>query len=72
MGDLTVKPADLVLADRSGIELIPLDRAQEVLNTAEKIVAKEKMMTAAVRRGNPVSKVMGADYEMMLKQNGGD
>ena len=72
VGDLTVKPGDLVMADRSGIVLIPLDRAQEVLNTAEKIVAKEKMMTAAVRRGNPVSKVMGADYEMMLKQNGGD
>ena len=60
------------MADRSGIVLVPVDRAEDVLKTAEMIVAKERLMTEAVRRGDPVSQVMGADYEKMLEQGGDD
>ena len=72
VSDVTVAPGDLVMADRSGVVLIPSDRAAEVIELAENIVAKEKLMTAAVRRGEPVSQVMGANYENMLQQNGDD
>lgn len=67
VGDLTVHPGDFVMADRSAVVIIPADRAEEVITTAEKIVAKEKLMTDAVRKGDPVSQVMGADYEKMLE-----
>jgi regulator of RNase E activity RraA len=69
VGDVATQPGDLVMADRSAVVLIPGDRAEEVLQTAEMIVAKEKLMTEAVRRGDPVSQVMGADYEKMLEEN---
>ena len=70
VGDLTVRPGDLVIADRSGVAAIPAGRAAEVLEKAESIVARERAMTEAVRRGEPVSEVMGASYERMLQ--GGD
>ncbi len=72
VGEATLNPGDLVMADRSGIVLVPVDRAEDVLKTAEMIVAKERLMTEAVRRGDPVSQVMGADYEKMLEQGGDD
>lgn len=72
IGDASVSPGDLVMADGSGVVLVPSDRSLEVVNLAENIVAKEKLMTAAVRRGEPVSQVMGANYENMLQHNGDD
>ncbi len=70
VGGLIVRPGDLVIADRSGFASIPADRAEEVLRMAESIVAREKAMTEAVRRGEPVSQVMGASYETMLEREG--
>ena len=70
VGELTVSPGDLVIADRSGVAAVPAPRAGEVLAKAESIVARERAMTEAVRRGEPVSRVMGASYERMLQ--GGD
>ena len=70
VGELTVRPGDLVVADRSGVAVVPSGRAGEVLDRAESIVARERAMTEAVRRGEPVSRVMGASYERMLQ--GGD
>ena len=67
---MTVSPGDLVIADRSGVAVVPAVRADEVLEKAESIVARERAMTEAVRRGEPVSKVMGASYERMLQQAG--
>ena len=72
VGELTVRPGDLVIADRSGVAAIPRDREDEVLRRAGEIVARERAMTEAVRRGEPVSRVMGASYERMLEPGGGD
>jgi len=66
LGETTVRPGDLVLADASGIAVIPADRTDDVLAAAERIAEKERLMTDAVRAGEPVSRVMGADYEAML------
>ncbi len=68
VGEVLVKPGTLVMADMSGVVFIQKDRAEEVLIIAERIVSKEKLMTAAVLKGKPVSVVMGADYEKMLDQ----
>lgn len=69
VGDVTVAPGDLVIADASAVVFVPAARADEVLAAAERITEKERLMTVAVRRGDPVSQVMGADYETMLNQS---
>src|SRR5262249_35314419 len=68
LGETTVTPGDYVAADRSGCVVIPAARIAEVLERAEAILAKSDQMVAAVNRGEPVSKVMGASYETMLER----
>ena len=66
VSEVTVSEGDYVVADRSGAAFIPAARAAEVIAAAEKIVEREAVMTKAVLRGAPVSRVMGGDYETML------
>ena len=68
VGGVTVNPGDLVIADASAVVFVPAARAEEVVAAAERITAKERLMTAAVLSGEPVSRVMGADYESMLER----
>lgn len=65
---IEVSPGDYVLADGSGVVVVPQAIAETVIATAERIVAKEKLMAADVEAGKPVSEVMGTDYETMLNQ----
>jgi regulator of RNase E activity RraA len=55
---IVVSPGDLVIADRSGVAFIPRARATEVIALAERIVAREAIMTKAVLAGRPVGEVM--------------
>lgn len=68
VGDVTVTPGDYVLADGSGICFLAAGRAEEIVEVAEMVAKREALMTQAVLRGEPISKVMGADYEHMLKK----
>ena len=68
VGDCTVHPGDFVIADGSGVVFIPAARIDEVLNTAEMIAEKERLMTRDVLDGKPVSVVMGTNYENMLQK----
>jgi regulator of RNase E activity RraA len=52
------EPGDLVIADRNGVAFIPAGRAAEVVAFAERIVAREETMAAAVLAGEPVTSVM--------------
>jgi 4-hydroxy-4-methyl-2-oxoglutarate aldolase len=40
---------------------------ERVLQAAEHIAARENAMAQALLAGKPISEVMGADYEHMLK-----
>ena len=60
---ITVAPGDLVLGDAGGVVVVPAGRAQEVLTTAERIVATESAMATAIQAGTAVSTVMGKTYE---------
>ena len=68
IGDVTVTPGDYALADASGVVFIAQAEIARVLETAEAIVAREEAMAQALREGKPVSQVMGANYEHMLKR----
>ena len=67
VGEARVAAGDYVIADASGIVFIPAARVEEVIGIAEKIAEKERLMTADVLAGKPVSEVMGTNYENMLE-----
>ena len=67
IGEVTVCPGDYVIADASGVVFIAAADIERVLKAAEMIVGREAAMAQALRAGQPVSQVMGAAYEHMLK-----
>jgi regulator of RNase E activity RraA len=68
IGDVTVTPGDYVVADASSVVFIGQADIEPVLEAAEAIAARESAMAAALREGKPISQVMGANYEHMLKR----
>ena len=68
MGTVLVTAGDYVIADASAVVFIRAADIARVLETAEKIVEKEKLMAQSIRAGTPIGQVMGADYESMLKR----
>lgn len=68
VGDVTVSPGDYVVADGSGVAFVAEGEIERVLEAAEGIVAREEAMAQALRGGTPISQVMGANYETMLKR----
>ena len=67
IGDVTVEPGDYVIADASGVAFIPVADIDRVLEAAELIAGREAAMAKALLTGKPISEVMGADYEYMLR-----
>lgn len=67
LGTVTVTPGDLVIADASGVVFVPAARAADVLRAAEEIASREAAMAARIRAGEPVSQVLSASYEDMLR-----
>ena len=68
VGTVPVAAGDYVIADASAVVFIRAVDISRVLETAETIVEKEKRMAEAICAGTPIGKVMGADYEAMLKR----
>jgi 4-hydroxy-4-methyl-2-oxoglutarate aldolase len=67
LAGVPVSPGDYVLADGSGVVVVPAAQIEAVLDKAEAVAAKERAMVAKVREGLPMVDVMGADYENLLK-----
>jgi regulator of RNase E activity RraA len=68
IGSVTVNLGDYVIADGSGVVFIRPEDIERVLETAESIAAREAAMAQALRAGRPITEVMGANYEHMLKE----
>jgi 4-hydroxy-4-methyl-2-oxoglutarate aldolase len=68
VGHVIVSPGDYAIADGSGVVFIAQNEISRVLETAQAIMEREEAMAQALREGNPISKVMGANYETMLKK----
>lgn len=66
--DVDVTPGDLVVADGSGVVFVRADEAGAVLAAAERVVDREHQMAEQIRKGVPISEVMGAKYETMLER----
>ena len=63
---VAVEPGDYVIADSSGVAFIPAANAEEVISAAETIARKEQLMVAELKKGLPITEVMGLNYEEML------
>jgi 4-hydroxy-4-methyl-2-oxoglutarate aldolase len=68
VGDVEVTPGDYVVADGSAVVFVSQREIARVLEAAEAIVAREEAMAQALRDGVSISKVMGANYETMLRK----
>ena len=65
-----VHPGDLVIADGSGVVIIPQTKEEEVVREAEVVAATEARMAEGIRRGMSVLEVLEKlGYEQMLDKN---
>jgi 4-hydroxy-4-methyl-2-oxoglutarate aldolase len=69
IGDVVVEAGDYAVADNSAVVFVRASDAQRVVAAAEQIAAREAAMAAALRAGEPVTRVMGAPYETMLARD---
>ena len=67
VGEIAVHPGDYAIADASGVVFVRAQDIARVLDAAEAIAGREAAMARALMAGLPVSQVMGADYEHMLR-----
>jgi len=62
-----VHPGDLVIADGSGVVIIPRSREEEVVREGEAVAATEARMAEGIRQGMSVLEVLEKlGYEQML------
>jgi 4-hydroxy-4-methyl-2-oxoglutarate aldolase len=67
-GGVQVRPGDYVIADRSGVCIIPQEKSSEVLGIAEDLYRKEELMVDELKRGVNILEVDAKfAYEKMLK-----
>jgi regulator of RNase E activity RraA len=60
VGGIRVEPGDLLLGDGDGIVVVPAARADEVLETAERIEGAEAAIRAAIEAGTPLGEARRA------------
>jgi 4-hydroxy-4-methyl-2-oxoglutarate aldolase len=69
LGNVRIEAHDYILADQTGVAIIPVAHIEATLAIAEEIVAREALMAASLRAGHEVSVVMEASYESLLENN---
>lgn len=67
IGEVVVWAGDYAIADAGGVVFIPAADIERVLDAAESIAGRESAMAKALLAGVPITEVMGADYEHMLR-----
>ena len=69
IGNVQVRPGDIVMADINGVVIVPVEKLDEVLEVAEEISQKEEAMVAELKKGVPIIEVdKKYAYEQMLKK----
>lgn len=69
LGDVQVRPGDVLVGDINGIVVLPVEKVEEVLSEAEKIFEKEELMKADILAGMDILEVDSKyNYEQMLKK----
>lgn len=69
IGGVVCRKGDIVLADHSGVVIIPIERLEEIVEKAEEIAKKEDEMIADILKGVSLDVIdKKSDYEHMLKK----
>jgi regulator of RNase E activity RraA len=71
IGSVTVHPGDVVVADGSGVVVVPRDRVDEVIEKSGSLARREADMLAALRRGVSPAQVLDGTYDTMLRPTAG-
>jgi len=58
VGEVTVRPGDVVMADEGGVVVVPRECAAEVLDAAQRLAGREAAIEAEVRAGIPLPQAM--------------
>jgi len=68
-GGVQVRPGDLIMADINGIAVIPIERAEEVLQVSKELFDREMEIAQLLRSGVPFSEVdRKSGYDKMLEK----
>jgi Demethylmenaquinone methyltransferase len=57
-----VRPGDLVVADDTGVVVVPIEKTEEVLRLAQETAAREKRNAESLLGGTPVKELRGIWY----------
>lgn len=57
IGDVTIKPGDVILGDIDGVLVVPREVAYDVLTRAEEIIENEKLIFGWVKEGQSVQDI---------------
>jgi regulator of RNase E activity RraA len=69
LGDVQVRPGDILFGDVNGIVVIPPEKLDEVLKAAEGILEKEEAMRADILAGMDILEIDSKyNYEQMLQK----
>lgn len=69
IGDVQVRPGDILVADINGVVVIPVEKLDEALEAAEQVFQKETAMVEELKRSVPSLEVdQKYAYEAMLKK----
>jgi 4-hydroxy-4-methyl-2-oxoglutarate aldolase len=68
MGGIEVCSGDWVVADATGVVVVPAASLESVLAIADEIVANEAEIAEAISRGISVADAMGMKYERMVQR----
>jgi regulator of RNase E activity RraA len=69
LGDVQVRPGDILVGDINGLVVIPQEKIEEVVSAAEEIFEKEELMKADILKGMDILEVDSKyNYEQMLKK----
>ncbi len=67
LGDVQVRPGDILVGDINGVVVIPTEKVDEVIAAAEKIMAKEESMKRDILAGLDILEIdRRYNYEQML------
>jgi regulator of RNase E activity RraA len=58
LGNVDVTPGDLVFADETGVVVVPRHHAEDVLEKAQAVAARERAIAADLRSGVPLHEAM--------------
>ena len=63
VGGVTVAPGDIVVGDDDGVVVVPLERAEEVRQAAEALIAREAEWQQLIASGGTMAAMLGVTIE---------